>query len=179
MQSIYCPIMEVNTECQRRQRIHFYDPKLESSPELDPDAVSYYLTIIGIPRWMIELGRMSIITKVSLLLSHIALPREGHLEAAVHVMAHVGQRYNSRLLYHPSYPEIDHSVFRECDWSEFYRDAKEAIPMNAPEPQGKEVDICMFVVSSYAGDKVSCRLRSGFLIYGTQQCSGSQRNSLQ
>ena len=39
------------------------------------------------------------------------------------------------------------------------------IPVNAPEPQGKEVDICMFVDSDHAGDKVSCRLRSGFLIY--------------
>ena len=71
-----------------------YDLELDTSPELDPDVASYYLMIIGILRWMIELGRFDIITKVSLLLSHIALPREGHLEAVVHVMAHVGQRYN-------------------------------------------------------------------------------------
>ena len=83
---------------------------------------------------MIELGRIDIITKVSLLLSHVALPREGHLEAAVHVMAHVGQRYNFRLVYVHSYPEIDYSAFKECDWSEFYRDAKEALPMNNQEP---------------------------------------------
>ena len=37
--------------------------------------------------------------------------------------------------------------------------------MNAPEPQGKEVDICMFVDSDHAGDKVSHRSKSGFLIY--------------
>ena len=65
---------------------------------------------------------------------HVALPREGHLEAAVHVMAHVSQRFNSRLVYDPTYPEIDHSVFKECDWSEFHRGAKEAIPMNVQEP---------------------------------------------
>ena len=65
--------------------------------------------------------------------SHVALPREGHLEAVVHVMAHVGQKYNSRLVYDRLYPEIDHSVFKECDWSEFYIDAKEAILVNAPE----------------------------------------------
>ena len=102
---------------------------------------------------------------MSLLSSHIALPSEGHLEAAVHVMAHVGKKYNSRLVYHPSYSEIDHSVFKECDWSEFYRDTKKSMSMNAPEPQGKEVDTCMFVDSDHAGDKVSCRSRSGFLIY--------------
>ena len=83
----------------------------------------------------------------------------------MNVIAHVGQGYNSRLVFDTSYQEIDHSVFKKCDWSEFNRDAKESIPMNAPEAQGKEVDICMFVDSDHAGDKVSCRSRSGFLIY--------------
>ena len=73
-----------------------YDPELDTNQELDPDAASYYLTAIDILRWMVELGRIDITTKVSLLSSHIALPREGLLEAAVHVMAHVGQKYNSK-----------------------------------------------------------------------------------
>ena len=73
-----------------------YNPALDTIPELDPDAASYYLTIIAILRWMIALGRIDIIIKVSLWLSHIVLPREGHLEAAVHAKAHIGQRYNSR-----------------------------------------------------------------------------------
>ena len=76
-----------------------YDPELDTSSELDPDAVSYYLTVISIQRWMIELRRIDIITKVSVLSSHVALPREEHWDAAVHVIAHVGQRYNSRLVY--------------------------------------------------------------------------------
>ena len=77
------------------------------------------------------MGRINIITKVSLLSSHVALTRVGDIDASV--MAHVGQRYNSRLVYDPSYPEIDHIVFKLCDWSEFYRDAKEAIPVNTPK----------------------------------------------
>ena len=35
-------------------------PELNTSPELKPDAASYYLTIIGILWWMIELGRIDI-----------------------------------------------------------------------------------------------------------------------
>ena len=77
-----------------------------------------------------KLGRINVTTEVSLLLPHVVLPKEKHLEAAIHVMAHVGQRYNSRLVYDLSYPEIDHSVFKKCDWSEFYRGAKEAIPIS-------------------------------------------------
>ena len=120
--------------------------------------------VISTVRWMIELGRIDIITKVSLLSSHVALPREGHLDAVMHAMAHVGQRNNSRLVYDPMYSEIDHSVFMKCDWSEFYRDTKNAIPVNIPEPQGKEVDIRMIVDNDHAGDKVCCRSRSGFLL---------------
>ena len=39
-----------------------YDPGLDTSPELDPDAASCFLTIIGVLRWMIELKRINIIT---------------------------------------------------------------------------------------------------------------------
>ena len=105
-----------------------YDAELDTSPELDPDAASHYLTIICILRWMIEQGRVDTMTEVLLLSSHVALPRE------IHGMAHVGQRCNSRLVYDPPYPEIDHSVFKKCYWSEFYRDDKKAIPVNVPEP---------------------------------------------
>ena len=49
-------------------------------------------------------------------------------------MVCVGQIYNSKPLYDPSYPEIDHSVFTKYDWSEFYRDTMEDVPVNAPEP---------------------------------------------
>ena len=96
---------------------------------------------------MIELGKIDIIIKVSLWLSHVALPRERHLEAAIHVMAHVSERYNSRLMNDPLYPEIDHSAFRKCDWSEFYWDGKEAIPIL---PQNLEVrrlkPTCLWIV---------------------------------
>ena len=65
---------------------------------------------------MIKLRRIDVITKVSSLLSHVGLPREGHLDEAVHVMAYVGQNYNSRLVYELSYPDIDHRVLKKSDW---------------------------------------------------------------
>ena len=52
-----------------------YDPELDTSLELDLDTSSCYLTIISTLRWMIKLGRIEIITDVSLLLSHV-VPRE-------------------------------------------------------------------------------------------------------
>ena len=141
-----------------------YDPELDTSLELDLDVAFYYLTVTGILRLVIKLRRINIITKVLLLSSHVPLPRKRYLDLAMHVMAHVDQRYNSRLVYYPSYMEIGHGVFKKCDCSEFYRDSKEAIPMNAPELQGQELFL-MFVDSDRKGEKVSCRSRSNFLIY--------------
>ena len=40
-------------------------------------------------RWMVELGRVDIATKVSMLSSYLADPCEGHLEAAIHAMGYL------------------------------------------------------------------------------------------
>ena len=67
-------------------------------------------------------------------------------------------------MYDLSYPETGHNIFKKCDWLEFYRNANKAIHVNAPEPQYKDVDICIFVDGNHAGEKVSHRLRSGFIM---------------
>jgi hypothetical protein len=56
--------------------------------------------------------------------------------------------------------------FKECDWTDFYGDVKEAIPPNAPEPRGKEVGICLlYVDSDHTGERLTRRSRSGYLVY--------------
>ena len=55
-----------------------YYPEVDSSPQLDPDTASYYLNVIGILRWMIALESKYIRTKMSLLPSHVSLPRVGY-----------------------------------------------------------------------------------------------------
>jgi hypothetical protein len=37
------------------------------------------------------------------------------------------------MIFDPSYPEIDMSVFKVCDWREFYGDFSEPIPPSAPQ----------------------------------------------
>ena len=145
---------------------HDYVSELDESPELDPELASYYQSQIGILHWMVELGRVDIITEVSKLASHLALPREGHLEAVFHVYAYLKGKHNSRLVFDPTYPEIDYSVFQENhEWKSFYGDVKEAIPLNAPEPRGKEVDLRLFVDSDHANDKLARRSRTGYFIF--------------
>ena len=142
-----------------------YSPELDDSPELDPSLSSYYQSQIGILRWMVELGRVDMMTEVSMLASHLAMPREGHLEAIFHIYAYLKQKYNSRLAFDPTYPSIDMSDFKVCDWKQFYGDVAEAMPPNAPEPRGKDVDLRMFVDSDHAGEKMTRRSRTGFMIF--------------
>ena len=105
------------------------------------------------------------IVEVSVLASHIAMPREGHLIAAYHVFAYSKKHHNSRLVFDPSYPEIDMSTFTSHDWKEFYGNLQEAIPPNAPPPLGKYMDLRMYVDSDHAGDKSNRRSRTGYFIY--------------
>ena len=114
---------------------------------------------------MVELGQIDMITEVSVLLSHLALPREGHLDAIFHIFAYLEKKHNSRVVFDPSYPTVDPSDFKECDWKHFYGDVHEALPPNAPEPRGKDVDLRMCVDSDHAGDKLTRRSRTGFVIF--------------
>ena len=57
-------------------------------------------------------------------------------------------------LYLMNYPDIDMDSFIKCDWHDFYGELLEVIPPNAPEPQGWDVDIRMFMDSDHTGDKL-------------------------
>ena len=142
-----------------------YKPEMDVSPELDADSATYYQSQIGILRWLCELGRIDIITEVSMLVSHLALPREGHLKAVYHIFSYLRDKHSARMCFDPTYPEIEMRDFKKCDWETFYNDAKEAVPPNAPEPRGKEVDLRLYVDSDHAGEELTRRSRTGVFIF--------------
>jgi len=138
--------------------------ELDSSPTLPSDLATWYQSLVGMLRWMVEIGRVDIITETSILASFAAMPREGHLEAALHVFAFLDKHHNTRLVFDPTYPPIDPDYFPSHDWAKFYGDVKESIPPNAPPPRGKDVDIRLYVDSDHAGDHLTRRSRSGYFI---------------
>ena len=142
-----------------------YAPELDETPELSPKLANYYQSIIGALHWAVEIGRIDIITEVSHLASYMAMPREGHLDAALHVVGYLKRKHNSRMVFDPSYPKIDQDVFKSYKWERFYGNVKEAIPIDAPLARGKMVDIRMFCDSDFAGDKAFRKSRTGFIIY--------------
>ena len=142
-----------------------YEAVMDTYKALDPSEAYYFQSIIGVMRWMVEIVRIEIATDVSLFSSHLAYPREGHIGAALHVMAYLKQKHNSRLVFDTTYPKIDESIFKDCDWKDFYGYVEEAIPKNTPNPRGKDVDLRAKVDSDHAGDKETRRLQIGYLIY--------------
>ena len=109
-------------------------------------------------RWMVDLGRIDIAVEVSMLSSFLAMPRKGHVLAVLFIMSYLKVRHNSLICLDPTYPDIDQKgLMHDANSTAFYGDVEEAIPVNAPKPLGKGVDLRMFVYSDHAGDKTNCR----------------------
>jgi hypothetical protein len=86
-------------------------PELNVTKALDHSEAKWYQSQVGVLHWMVKLGHLDIITEVSLLASHSALPREGHLDAMYHLYVHIKKKHNSRMVFDPTYPKIDVSSF--------------------------------------------------------------------
>jgi hypothetical protein len=132
---------------------------------LDPTRENFYQSQIGILRWCLELGRIDIITEVSMFSTYMCLPSEGHLEAVLHVFAYLGLHLNASVVFDPTYPDVDMGTFIKTDWKFMYGDVKEMIPSYSHVPRGKEVDLRLFVDSDHAGDQFTRRSRTVFVIY--------------
>ena len=85
---------------------------------------------------MVELGKININMKISMLASNLEFPREGHLEAVFYVFLYLWENHNSTLALDPTYTEIDHDRFKKHKWFEFYGDVREAIPNDMLESRG-------------------------------------------
>ena len=142
-----------------------YHPSEDVSRELNAEGLHMYQEMIGVLRWAIEIGRIDILLEVSLLSSHLALPRVGHLQAVYRIFGYLKQVPKRKLYFDPTKPNISEDRFRSFDWEDFYRGAKEPIPYDMPEPRGKPVSTHCFVDANHAGDKTTRRAMTGILIF--------------
>ena len=99
-------------------------PEVDTSPELESDLSSLYLSLIGCLRWMVEMGRVDIAWEVSMLSSFLAMPRKGHLQQVFPIFSYLKCHHNFRIMMDPSYPDIKVSDFPEYDWENHYHGYK-------------------------------------------------------
>ncbi len=101
-----------------------YHPECDATPEYGPENARFYASLIGILRWLVELGRIDIICEVSMMSSYNTMPREGHLDHVIYMFSYLKAHHNSRLVLDPTYPDIDITQFERKNWKQFYGDFK-------------------------------------------------------
>ena len=152
---------------------HDYRPELDSSNFCDYDLTTVYQNVIGILRWICELGRIDILFETSILSQYLAQPRVGHLQQALNIFYYLKHNDRSWLVLDPTKLDVEwqprsqgevHPQERAIAMKELYPDAKEQLPHNMPQPRGRSVQINVFVDADHAGNKVTRRSHTGIII---------------
>lgn len=140
-----------------------YKPELDGTEFTDSDTATFYMQMIGILRWLVELGRIDIAAEVSMMSSYNAMPRVGHFHAVLHIFAYLENNVDWQLAM-----DCDYKNWNELpkqNWHEFYPWAKDEKPKGMPNPYGKPVQLTMFVDASHAANVVTRQSRTGVLIF--------------
>ena len=83
-----------------------------------------------------------------------------------HIMfLYLKKHHNVRVVFDPSFLEINEKDFLRRNRMKHYRDVKEDLPPNVPEALCVEIILRAFVDSDHAGDKLTRWSRTGFLAY--------------
>jgi len=88
------------------------------------------------------------------------------MAAVLHIFGYGKGHLNLKVVLAPAYWMWSHIDWHEdAEWKEFYPDAVEAIPLNAPEPCGKDVQINVYCNAAHATCLVTQRLTMGMLVF--------------
>ena len=145
-----------------------YRPEIDVSPELGGEEASYFHSLIGVLRWIVERGRADMDCEVSMMSSHLALPRVGHLKEVFHMFAYLKAHSNTELVFDPTPVDFDRNLFERQDWSYSpygYEGLTEILPEGMPTPHGPSMTIRVYVDSDHAGDLITRRSRTGFIVF--------------
>ena len=84
-----------------------YRPELDASMDLTPVLEYYYISLIGIPGWILDLERVGICLEVSMMSSHMEISRQGHLYQVLSFFVHLKKYRNTEMVFDPSDSIID------------------------------------------------------------------------
>lgn len=150
-----------------------YRPELDLTDECSTDEHQFYQQVVGIARWMVEIGRLDIAFEVSLMSRYLANPRIGHLNQMLHMFQYLHCHQGMDLVFDPTMINVKESTILQHQRAEYkakelrnlYPDAIDYCPLNAPKPLGQGVQINAFVDADLAGEYTTRRSQTGILIY--------------
>jgi len=137
-----------------------YRPEIDVSPELGETDASHFHSLVGVLWWIVELGRVDIDVEVSMMSSHLALPRVGHLKEIYHIFAYLKAHSNTEMVFDPTPVTPDMSLFEQQDWSYLPYGCEglvEELPSNMPKPCGPSMTMRVYVDANHAGDLLTRR----------------------
>lgn len=153
---------------------HNYRPELDATNYCSFTLMTVYQNLIGVLRWLCELGRIDIVYEVSVLSQYLAQPRIGHLQQCLNIFYYIKNRADrSWLPLDPTNLEVNWIPRKQGDlppqerasaMNELYPDACDELPPNMPEPRGLPVDINVFVDADHAGNSVTRRSHTGIIL---------------
>ena len=83
-----------------------YRSELDVSNECDDFFTNYFLNLIGVLRWIVEIGRIDISFEVSTLSKYLAFPRTVHIYQALYIFNYLELHINNELAFDPLYHEV-------------------------------------------------------------------------
>ena len=92
-----------------------YRPYIDIYQELEPQYDSYYQSLIGILRWIVELGQVYICVEVYMMSSHVALTRQVHFDQVLHIFGYLKKHHNYEIVFNPTKPDINMTQFKKQD----------------------------------------------------------------
>ena len=151
-----------------------YRPELDASPFCNNQLINVHQTMVGVLRWILELGRIGILHEVLLLSQYLVQPRQGHLAQACNIFRYLKNRHTKGyVVVDPEKwemqwgggPEDIHPRQNAIYLKEQYPDASQTIPYDMPEPLGESVFVTCFVDADHAGNRVTRRSHSDIIIF--------------
>jgi hypothetical protein len=144
---------------------HKYRPELDISTLCSPTEQQFYQQLVGQLRWLVELGRIDLSYATSRMSSFLVNPRVGHLHELFHIFGYIKRKPSLELIFDPFVGNAPrHSSDSATKWHDFYPDAQEIIPDNAPAPRGNAVFTTVYVDADHAGDSSNRRSQTGIIL---------------
>jgi len=139
-------------------------PELDTSPELDEEGIKQYQSLIGTLQWVITLGRLDVATAVMSMSSFRAAPREGHLQRLHRIYGYLSKMKHAAIRFRPGLPDHSDQPANEYEWEKtVYKDAKEILPGDAPEPRGPPIVTTSYVDANLCHDMTTGKSVTGII----------------
>jgi hypothetical protein len=146
----------------------WYCLEIDVSPELGEDDAFYLHSLDGVLWWIVELGRVDTGVEVSTMSSHLALPWVGHLKELYHIFTYLKAHSNTEMVFNPVPVALDMNLFEQQDWLHLPYGCEgltKELPDNMPKPCGPSMTMQVFVDADHAGDLLTWRSWTGFIIF--------------